>query len=161
MGEQPTQRRRGQRHTACGWGKARAGNVDEHGAATAGDARPRVVVELDDQIVKLVQALETVAGSVGIAPDRLVVVAIPGVFAPGVIAADTPDRQLGHWPSHPVGAPPQPPQPERAARGAAVTLALVGPNAAATERDRQCKGAGGQNAAGSRAGLGANAKRRK
>jgi hypothetical protein len=53
-GEQPAQCVKLQGDAAGGRRKARAGGVDEHGAAAAGDPRPGIVVELDDEIVERV-----------------------------------------------------------------------------------------------------------
>ena len=98
------------RHAAGGRRKARPGHVHEHGAAAAGDPRPGVVVELDDEIVETVGAPEPVAGMIGLEPERLVVVAVARVFAPAVVAAGCGrDRQVRARPRRAVGAPPQPP----------------------------------------------------
>ena len=51
--------------------KARPCDMDEHGAAAAGDARPRVVVDLDNQIVETVVAPEPVAWFIGRPAERL------------------------------------------------------------------------------------------
>src|SRR5438067_710306 len=89
-----------------------------------------------------------IAGVIGLEPDRQVVMAVARVLAPAVVATAAPDGRVGHWPSPAVGTPPQPQQPEGAARGAAVALALVGPDAAAAERHRHRERSGQQPAAG-------------
>ena len=48
----------------------------------------RVVVDLDDEIVEMVVARQPVAGLVAVEPDRLIVVAVVRVLAPGVLGAD-------------------------------------------------------------------------
>src|SRR5438270_10398065 len=58
---------------ACGWTKIVAGQVQEHRAAAAGDAGPRVVVDLDDEIIEMVGALEPVTPQLASAPDPLVI----------------------------------------------------------------------------------------
>jgi hypothetical protein len=60
-----------------------------------------------------------------------------------------------------VGAPPQLPRPERAHGGSTITLALVGSDAAAPERDRHGLPAGREPTAARIAGGGANQDRRK
>ena len=61
-GEQPAQRVGLQRHASGGRREARPGDMHEHGAAAAGDTRPGVVVELDDEVVETIGALQPVAG---------------------------------------------------------------------------------------------------
>ena len=58
--------------------KSWPGHVDEYGAAAAGDARPGVVVDFDDQIVEVVGAAEPVAWFIGRAPERSVVAPVGG-----------------------------------------------------------------------------------
>ena len=65
--------------------------MQEHGAAAAGDARARVVVDLDDEVVEMILAGQPVAGLAAPKPDRLVVMAVGRVFAPGVLGADWPN----------------------------------------------------------------------
>jgi len=130
---------------ACGWTKIVAGQVQEHRAAAAGDTWPRVVVDLDDEIIEMVGALEPVAALLASAPDPLVVVAIAGVLAPGVRAGDDPGRQRGMFAAGCGGRPPpQLPWPVAAPGGAAIALALVGQNAAAPQRHRNRQRSGGQ-----------------
>ena len=111
--------------------------MHEHGAAASGDPRAGVVIQFDDEIVEMVGALEPVAGLLRLEPDRLIVMAVTGILAPAVGAPDAAHRQLRPWPRNTVGAPPHPPQPEGAARRAAVALALIGPDTAPAERDRE------------------------
>ena len=61
-GEQPAQRIGFERDAARGRREARPRHMDEHRAAAAGDARPGVVVELDDEVVEMVGAPQPVAG---------------------------------------------------------------------------------------------------
>src|SRR5947208_3555260 len=53
-GQQDAKPRHRQRHAPGGGPEARPRHVDEDGAAAAGDPRPGVVVELDDEVVELV-----------------------------------------------------------------------------------------------------------
>jgi len=152
-GDQASQRSYGERHASGGRGEARPGHVHEHGAAASGDPRPGVVIQFDDKIVEMIGALEPVARLLRLKPDRLIVMAVAGVLAPAVVAPNATHRQLRPWPRHAVGAPPHPPQPEGAARRAAVALALVGPDAAAAEGDRKGKRSDQQPAAGALARL--------
>jgi hypothetical protein len=83
---QPPQRISFQRHASRGWGEARPGHVHEHRAAAARDPRPGVVVQLDDEIVEMIGALEPIAGMIGLEPNRLVVMAVARVLTPAVVA---------------------------------------------------------------------------
>lgn len=110
--------------------------MQEYRAAAADDARRGVVIDLDDEIVEVVVALEPVAAVIAIQPYRPVVTAAMGVLAPAVLWLDGANRQEGPRPRVPVGAPPQSPRPKGAFRGPAVALALVGNNSAAPKGDR-------------------------
>ena len=65
--------------------------MNEDGAAMAGHARARVMVDFDDEIVKPVAALEAVAWFIGRPPERPVVASVLGVFAPGIVCRYAPD----------------------------------------------------------------------
>src|ERR1700736_483077 len=135
--------------------------MQEYRAAAAGDARGTVVIDLDNKIIEVIVALEPIAAAIAIQPHRLVVMAAPGVFAPGVFRSDSANRQKCMRPRVAVGAPPQLPGPERAFWGPAIALALVGPDSAAPERDRYRSPARGQPAPAWIAGGGVNPDRRK
>src|ERR1700736_6241052 len=135
--------------------------MQEYRAAAADDARRAVVIDLDNKIVEVVVAREPIAAAISVEPHRLVVMAAPWVFAPGVLRADGANRQECPRPRVSVGAPPQLPGPERAFWGPAVALALVGPDSAAPERDRYRSPARGQPAPAWSAGGGVNPDRRK
>jgi hypothetical protein len=64
------------------------------------------VIDLDDEVVEVIFAREPVAGLAACQPDRLVVMAILRVLAPGVFGANRPGRQKRLWPPVAVGAPP-------------------------------------------------------
>jgi hypothetical protein len=110
--------------------------MQEHGTAAAGGAGTRVVVDLDDEVIEMVVAPEPVAARIAGAPDRLILMPVGRVLAPGVGWRDGANGQVRARPHVAVGAPPQPARVEGAARGAAVAFALVGEDAAAPERDR-------------------------
>jgi len=121
--------------------------MQKDGAATAGNARPRIVVDLDDEVIEMVVASQPVAG-VAVGPsDRLIVVAIGWILAPGVIRSDDADGQAGLRPGMPVGTPPQPLRPKGAAWGAAVAFMFVSKDTAPTERHRYHAARGHQPAA--------------
>src|SRR5674476_107103 len=106
--------------------------MDEHGAAARG--RARVVVDLDDEVVEMVLAREPVGLGAGRQLDRPIVMTVTGVLAPAVVGADAPHRQQCRRARMAVGAPPQPCEPEGAARGRAVAFAFVGLDAGAAPR---------------------------
>ena len=72
--------------------------MQEHGAATAGNARTKIVIDLDDEVVEVVLPCQPVAGLVIDQPDRLVVTAVVRIFAPGVFGPDGAKRQKCLWP---------------------------------------------------------------
>ncbi len=116
----------------------------------------RVVIDLDNEIIEVIVAPQPVAAAIAIQPHRLVVMAVVRILAPGVFGADGANRQEGARSRVAVGAPPQLPRPEGAPWGAAIALALVGPDAAAPQRDRDGAPARGQPAPARIAGGGAN-----
>ena len=120
-----------------------------------------VMIDLDDEIVEVILARQPVAGLIADQADRLIVMAVLRVFAPGVFGPDRPDRQKGARPRMAVGAPPQLPGVERAPGGAAVALALVGEDAAAAKCHRHGPAVGGQPAPARIAGGRSNPDRRK
>ena len=109
--------------------------MQEYGAAAPGNARAGVVVDFDNEIVEVIVALQAVAGLACRTPHRLVVVTVGRIFAPGIVSADRPARQMGPGADMAVGPPPQSLRTKDAARGAAIALALVGHDAATAERD--------------------------
>ena len=130
--------------------------MQEHRAAAAGDARMRVVIDLDNEIVEVIVALEPVAAPGPIQSHRLVVVPARRVFAPGIFWPDGSNGQEGARPGMAIVPPPQLPGPERAFWSPAVAFALVGLNPAASERDWNGLPARGQPAPARIAGGGAN-----
>ena len=110
--------------------------MQKYRAATAGDARRAVVIDLDDEIVETIVALEPVTAVIPIPPHRLIVMAALRIFAPGVFGPNGANRQESTRPWMAVGAPPQLPGLEGAFWGAAIAFTLVGPDAAAPKRNR-------------------------
>src|SRR5262245_30946919 len=110
--------------------------MQEHGAAAPGDPRAGVVVDLDNEIVEVVVTRQAVAARPALQANRLVVVPVGRVFAPGILGTDRPHGKMRFRADMAVGPPPQPRGKEDAAGGAAVALALVGLDAATTERNR-------------------------
>ena len=80
--------------------------MQEHRAAAAGDPRGGVVVDLDNEIVEVILARQAVTLLGARQADRLIVVAVGGIFAPGIFNANRADRQEGFWTAVTVGAPP-------------------------------------------------------
>src|SRR6266403_5558352 len=98
--------------------------MQEYRAATAGDTRRAVVIDLDDESVEMIIALEPVTATVAIPPHRLIVMAALRIFAPGVVGPDGANRQESARPRMAVGAPPQLPGPEGAPWGSAIAFTL-------------------------------------
>src|SRR5215216_2145781 len=118
--------------------------MQEYRAAAAGDPWAGVVIDLDDEIVKMVLARQPVAGLIPHQANGLIVTAVVRVLAPGVFGADRPDRQIGPRSRMAVGAPPQLQRTVCAFRGAAVALPLVGEDSAATKCHRHGPAVRGQ-----------------
>jgi hypothetical protein len=72
--------------------------MDEDGAAAAGNARPGVMVDFDDEIVQGIVAAEPVARFLGRAREGPVIAAVGRVLAPGVAGTDAANRQRRAWP---------------------------------------------------------------
>src|ERR1700742_551486 len=94
------------------------------------------MIDLDNEIIEMVVALESIAAVIGAQPSRLVVVAALGIFTPRILGPDPPAGQGSGGAGVGVGAPPQSPRPEDAFRRPPVTLAFVGNDAAAAKGDR-------------------------
>ena len=62
--------------------------MDEDRAAAPGNARPGVVVELDYDVVETVGAAQPVAWFIGRPPEGVIVAAIGGLLAPGIVRFD-------------------------------------------------------------------------
>src|SRR6185312_4410473 len=142
--QQTQHRRLRHRDTARGRCKIRPRQMQEHGAATLRDARARIVVDLDNEIVEMIVAREAIAALVTRQPDRPVVMAVGRVLAPGVFAANRAHRDERLRPRMTVGTPPELPRMKRAARRAAIAFALVGADTAASKRYRNGESASGE-----------------
>jgi hypothetical protein len=58
--------------------------MQEHRAASAGNSRTAIVVDLDNKVIEVVVSFETVTPTMFVSAHRAVVVAARRVFAPGV-----------------------------------------------------------------------------
>jgi hypothetical protein len=110
LGSDPLQQaqHRGFRHrnTSGRRSEIAARQMQKNRAAAPGDARRAVVIDLDNEIIEVVVAPEPVAALLAIEPDRLVVMAIPWVFAPAILGPDGANRQESPGPGVAVVAPP-------------------------------------------------------
>ena len=110
--------------------------MEKDRAAPAGHTRPRVVIDLDDDVVEPILAPKPVAWFNGRLVERPIVAPVLRVLAPGVGPTDAAGWQHGLGWGEPIGPPPQPQRPEGASRSAAIALALVGADATSAECDR-------------------------
>src|ERR1700733_4817822 len=124
------------RNASGGRRKIRANEMKEHRTAAAGNRGLRVVIDLDDEIVEMIVAPESVAAIIISECERPVVMAAQRVFTPGVLWADGANRQKRVRSRRTVGAPPQLPWPESPLWGPAVPLALVRDDSAPPQGDR-------------------------
>ena len=108
--------------------------MDEHRAAASGDTRPRIVINLDDEVIKIVHACQPISACACGYFDRPIVLAVSGIFAPTVRRGYALYRQRCRRAWVLVRAPPQTPEPEAAARRGAIALALVGLDSAVSKR---------------------------
>src|SRR5262245_25833600 len=110
--------------------------MEEHGAAATCHPGTHVVIDLDDEVVEAIIAPEAIAWFIGRPPERPVVAAVGGIFAPGDVRVDPPRGQEGAGPRVAIRPPPQLPQTEPPSRGRAVSLPFVGADAGAAKHDR-------------------------
>lgn len=120
--------------------------MDEYRAASAPHPWPRVMINFDNEIVEMIEAAQPIAWFTGRPLDGAVVAAVSRVFAPGVGGTDGANRKQGSGPRETVGSPPQPQRVEIPPWRAAVTLALVGPDAGPAQRDGKGQRPGEQEA---------------
>ncbi len=62
--------------------------MDEHGTAATGDAGPRIVIDLNKEVIEVIVAPKPVAWFIGRPPEGAVVPPVGGVFTPRVGRAD-------------------------------------------------------------------------
>jgi hypothetical protein len=110
--------------------------VDENSAAAAGDARPRVVIDLNKQIIQPIAPPKAVAWFIGRSREGTIIPPIGRIFTPSIGRSDTTDWQQCTRTKKAVGPPPQPQWAKQTARRRAVTLALVCPDPGAPDRNR-------------------------
>ncbi len=111
--------------------------MNEDRTATVGNAGPRIVIKLDDQVVEMILAPKPVRAALWVKPHRAIIVAVARVLRPAILLADAAQRQPRTRTRQAVCPPPEPNQPEAAARGPAVALALVCSDAAPAQRHRK------------------------
>jgi hypothetical protein len=114
--------------------------MDEYRAAAARGPWSRIVIDFDDNVVERIRAPQAIADLPGLQPDRTIIAAIRGVFAPSVHRSDRSDRQKRSRPWQAVRAPPKPDEPKASGRRGAVTFPLVNLDPAAAERHRDPPG---------------------
>src|SRR5260370_11581323 len=97
--QQPQHGRLRHRHASCGRPEILARQMQEYRAAAAGDARGAVVIDLDNEIIEMVVARQSIAAATGFEPYRPVVMAALRSFAPGVPGPNVADGEEFAWPS--------------------------------------------------------------
>jgi hypothetical protein len=151
-GEQPAQVR------ACESNASRRGraigprDMEKNRAAPPGNPRPRIVVDLDQEIVQPIGPPQPVPSRRGRPTKGTVVAAVRSLLAPGKVRRDTPDREQCRRAGMAVGSPPQPDEPKSSARSSAVALELVGTHPASAEHDRDRMRTSQQDSSGPAAG---------
>ncbi|RKE69293.1 hypothetical protein DFP91_3723 [Pseudorhodoplanes sinuspersici] len=68
-----------------------ARDVNENGAAAAGDARAIVVIDFYNQVVKIIGPHQAVTGLVRLSMHGAVIASVGRVFAPGIGGTDSSD----------------------------------------------------------------------
>lgn len=122
--------------------------MNEDRAAAAGHARPRVVIQFDEQIVEMVVAPKSVAGFRMCARERPVVTTVGGLLAPGVVPPNGANRQSRFGARQAIGPPPYPRQTKAAARRRSIAFTFVGADASTPERHRHRAAVESQDTAG-------------
>src|SRR5271170_5191297 len=82
-----------QGYTASSWRETRPRDMDEYGAAAAGDSGLRVVVNLDKEVIEGVVAPQAVAWFTGRPLKGSVIAPVGRIFAPGIGGTDAAQRQ--------------------------------------------------------------------
>lgn len=126
-----------QRDAACSRREIFSREVNEHSAAAIRNARPRVVVEFDDQVVEMIVAPEAIRVARRRKFYRAVVILISRVLAPAIVLTDSSKRQFGSRKGQAIRPPPDPQEPEPPARRRAVAFAFVLADAGAAQGDRE------------------------
>jgi len=152
---------RRQRHAARRGRSVGPRHMHEHGAASACHPRAGVVVDLNDEIVEVVGSPEAVAAVAGRASKRAVIPPVGGILAPGEVGGNAAGGQQGARVPVAIRPPPQADRPKSPARGGAVALEFVRPDAPSAEHHRQRQRAREQDALGRAARSGPHADQRK
>lgn len=108
--------------------------MNKDGAAAAGNAWARVVIQLDYQVIEMILAPKPVGGARGGKLDRAVVAPVCGVLAPAIVPANGACGQVRSGTGQAVGTIPEAEEAEAAARRGTVAFALVGLDTPASER---------------------------
>jgi len=122
-----------ERDAAGGRSKAFSCGVDEDRTAASGNAWARIVINLDDEIVEIVAPSQSIGRRFGRHFDPAIVPPVGRVLAPSIVGRNSLHRQRGRRSRMLVGAPPQLPQAETAARRTTIAFALVGLDPATTK----------------------------
>ena len=61
------------------------------------------MVDLDNEIIEVIVTREPIAAMIAVQPNRLVVVTVARIFAPGVLGADGANRQKRAWSRMTIG----------------------------------------------------------
>jgi len=80
--------------------------MQEHRTAASCDARSAVVIDLDDEVIEVIVARQPVAGLAADQPNRLIVMAVLRILAPGIFGTNRADGKEGSRPRMAVGPPP-------------------------------------------------------
>jgi hypothetical protein len=111
--------------------------MEEYSAAAPSHTGPRIVVDLDDDVVEAVVPAQSVAWFIGRPPEGMVIAAVCRVLAPSIVGPDPPDREQCPREGQAVGPPPKPDWMKPARGCPAVALALGRPDPGAAERNPQ------------------------
>lgn len=66
--------------------------MEEYGAASAGHSRPRIVVDLNNEVIECIVTAKPVAWFIGRPAKWLIITPVPMVLAPGVGRSDPAER---------------------------------------------------------------------
>lgn len=148
-----------ERDAAGGRRTARARHVDENRTAAPCYAGPRVVIDLDNNVVESVIAPQPISWFIGRPTKEAIVASVGWILAPGIGAANGADRKQCPRSRQTVGSPPQPHRPECAPWGTAIAFPLIRLDAGTAEGHRDQQVTRAQPTFGRPSRLGADANR--
>ena len=111
--------------------------MQKYRAATAGYARPHIVINFDNKIIEMILAPQAVPRLLGRASEWPVIAPVGGVFAPGQIGAEASDRQERGRMRMTICAPPESDGAKASPWRCSVAFEFVGANSTAPKHDRQ------------------------